>query len=54
MVQSCTQTAIYCAFATQNQFDAIDLSDNEISKLESMAVLPRLRMLLLHNNRVHR
>ena len=40
--------------ATQDQFDSIDLSDNEISKLECMAVLPRLKMLLLHNNRVNR
>lgn len=40
--------------ATQNQFDSIDLSDNEITKLECMAVLPRLKMLLLHNNRVNR
>jgi len=40
--------------ATQNQFDTIDLSDNEIRKLESMAVLPRIKMLLLSNNRVTR
>jgi len=40
--------------ATQNQFDSIDLSDNEISKLECMAVLPRIQMLLLHNNRINR
>ncbi|KAL1522118.1 hypothetical protein AB1Y20_021760 [Prymnesium parvum] len=40
--------------ATQNQFDSIDLSDNEITKLECMAILPRLRMLLMHNNRVNR
>lgn len=38
----------------QNQFDSIDLSDNEIRKVECMAVLPRLKMLLLCNNRVSR
>jgi len=40
--------------ATQDQFDVIDLSDNEIKKVECMAVLKRLNTLLLHNNRVTR
>eukprot|EP00325_Prymnesiales_sp_UTEX-LB-985_P022532 CAMPEP_0174735478 /NCGR_PEP_ID=MMETSP1094-20130205/65042_1 /TAXON_ID=156173 /ORGANISM="Chrysochromulina brevifilum, Strain UTEX LB 985" /LENGTH=253 /DNA_ID=CAMNT_0015938451 /DNA_START=80 /DNA_END=841 /DNA_ORIENTATION=+ len=40
--------------ATQDQFDSIDLSDNEILKLECMAVLKRLSQLLLNNNRVTR
>ena len=40
--------------ATQDQFDSIDLSDNEIKKLECMAVLKRLTQLLLHNNRISR
>jgi len=40
--------------ATQDQFDSIDLSENEIRKLECLAVLPRLKMLLLSNNRVTR
>jgi len=40
--------------ATQDQFDSIDLSDNEILKLECMAVLKRLNQLLLNNNRVTR
>ena len=40
--------------ATQDQFDSIDLSDNEILKVESMAKLPRLKLLLLNNNRVTR
>lgn len=40
--------------ATQNQFDCIDLSDNEIRKVECLAVLPRVKMLLLNNNRVSR
>uniref|UniRef100_A0A7S0PUF2 U2A'/phosphoprotein 32 family A C-terminal domain-containing protein n=1 Tax=Coccolithus braarudii TaxID=221442 RepID=A0A7S0PUF2_9EUKA len=40
--------------STQNQFDSIDISDNEIRKLECLAVLPRLKMLLLSNNRINR
>ena len=40
--------------ATQDQFDSIDLSDNEIRKVECMAVLKRLKQLLLCNNRVTR
>jgi U2 small nuclear ribonucleoprotein A' len=40
--------------ATQDQFDAIDLSDNEISKLENIPLLNRLRTLLLHNNKISR
>mmetsp|Transcript_44369 Transcript_44369/g.116573 ORF Transcript_44369/g.116573 Transcript_44369/m.116573 type:complete len:305 (+) Transcript_44369:1232-2146(+) len=40
--------------ATQDQFDSIDLSDNEILKVECMANLPRLTQLLLSNNRVTR
>lgn len=40
--------------ATQDQFDSIDLSDNEIKKLECMAVLKRPTQLLLHNNRICR
>lgn len=40
--------------ATENQFDSIDLSDNAIVKLEGFPRLPRLRMLLLNNNRILR
>jgi U2 small nuclear ribonucleoprotein A' len=40
--------------ATQDQFDTIDLSDNEIRKVECMAVLGRLTSLLLNNNRATR
>eukprot|EP00878_Enallax_costatus_P019086 GHUV01020124.1.p1 GENE.GHUV01020124.1~~GHUV01020124.1.p1 ORF type:complete len:123 (+),score=33.11 GHUV01020124.1:1110-1478(+) len=36
----------------QNQFDSIDLSDNAIVRLEGFPRLPRLRMLLLSNNRI--
>jgi len=37
---------------TEDQFDSIDLSDNEIIKLDNMPLLPRLQTLLLHNNRI--
>ncbi|KAI9911614.1 hypothetical protein PsorP6_009323 [Peronosclerospora sorghi] len=37
---------------TQDGFDCIDLSDNEIKKLENFPRLRRLRMLLLHNNHI--
>jgi U2 small nuclear ribonucleoprotein A' len=40
--------------ATQNQFDAIDLSDNEVVRLEGFPVLPRLHTLTLCNNRIAR
>mmetsp|Transcript_8140 Transcript_8140/g.16588 ORF Transcript_8140/g.16588 Transcript_8140/m.16588 type:complete len:229 (-) Transcript_8140:100-786(-) len=39
---------------TENQFDSIDLSDNEIVKLEGFPLLPKLKTLLLNNNRVMR
>ncbi|KAK9804132.1 hypothetical protein WJX73_003034 [Symbiochloris irregularis] len=40
--------------ATENQFDSIDLSDNAIIILEGFSKLPRLKTLLLSNNRVTR
>jgi len=40
--------------ATQDQFNSIDLSDNEIQKLENFPVLMKLKMLHLSNNRVAR
>jgi U2 small nuclear ribonucleoprotein A' len=40
--------------ATQDQFNSIDLSDNEIQKLENFPLLPKLKMLLLSNNRLAR
>ena len=39
---------------TKDQFDTLDLSDNEIRKLECLAALPRIKMMLLSNNRVNR
>lgn len=40
--------------ATEDQFDTIDLSDNEIVKLENFPHLNRLGTLLLNNNRITR
>jgi len=40
--------------ATQDQFDSLDLSDNEIRKLECMAVLPRVKLLMFNNNQLNR
>ncbi|XP_075491585.1 U2 small nuclear ribonucleoprotein A'-like [Primulina tabacum] len=40
--------------ATEDQFDTIDLSDNEIVKLENFPQLSRLGTLLLNNNRITR
>jgi len=39
--------------ATQDQFDCLDLSDNEIVKLEGFPLLNRLRTLLLNNNLIN-
>jgi len=38
--------------ATRDQFDTIDLSDNEIKKLDNFPLLKRLGCLLLSNNRI--
>ncbi|XP_031400076.1 U2 small nuclear ribonucleoprotein A' [Punica granatum] len=40
--------------ATEDQFDTIDLSDNEIVKLENFPYLDRLGTLLINNNRITR
>jgi len=40
--------------ATRNQCDCIDLNDNEIVKVENFPRLPRLKTLMLANNRVAR
>jgi U2 small nuclear ribonucleoprotein A' len=37
---------------TKDQFDVIDLSDNNIRKLDNLPKLKRLETLLMHNNRV--
>lgn len=38
--------------ATLDQFDTIDLSDNDLRKLDGFPHLPRLKCLLLNNNRI--
>lgn len=40
--------------ATLDQFDTIDLSENDIRKLEGFPLLRRLKSLLLNNNRICR
>jgi len=40
--------------ATLDQFDCIDISDNDVKKLESFPLLKRLKMLILNNNRICR
>ncbi|KAG6390702.1 hypothetical protein SASPL_148441 [Salvia splendens] len=40
--------------ATEDQFDTVDLSDNEIVKLENFPLMNRLGTLLLNNNRITR
>lgn len=40
--------------ATQDQFDAIDLSDNDIIKLENFPILKRCKSLIVNNNRIRR
>jgi U2 small nuclear ribonucleoprotein A' len=40
--------------ATLNQFDTIDFTDNDIRKLDNFPLLPRLKCLLMSNNRVKR
>jgi U2 small nuclear ribonucleoprotein A' len=40
--------------ATLDQFDVIDLSDNEIQKLENFPLLKRLRKIFVANNHVNR
>ncbi|XP_075166095.1 small nuclear ribonucleoprotein polypeptide A'-like U2A [Haematobia irritans] len=40
--------------ATLDQFDTIDLSDNDLRKLDGLPYLARLKCLLLNNNRILR
>lgn len=46
--------AFYCLFLCQDQFDTIDLTDNEIVKVENFPHMSRLGTLLMNNNRVTR
>ena len=46
-------TKKFCKFLNlQDQFDTIDLSDNEIRKLDGFPLLRRLKCLLLNNNKI--
>lgn len=38
--------------ATLDQFDTIDFSENDLRKLDGFPYLPRLKCLLLNNNRI--
>ncbi|KAJ1366942.1 hypothetical protein KIN20_027746 [Parelaphostrongylus tenuis] len=38
---------------TKDQFDVVDLTDNDIKRLDNLPLLKRLHTLYLHNNRVH-
>lgn len=42
------------AHSAQDQFDVLDLTDNEIKKLEGFPLLHRLTSLFLSNNRITR
>lgn len=41
-------------YAFQDGFDTIDLSDNEITKLENFPLFHRLKTIIAHNNRLCR
>ncbi|KHJ91014.1 leucine Rich repeat-containing domain protein [Oesophagostomum dentatum] len=38
---------------TRDQFDVLDLTDNDVKRLDNLPLLKRLHTLYLHNNRVH-
>ncbi|CAJ0606435.1 unnamed protein product [Cylicocyclus nassatus] len=38
---------------TRDQFDVIDLTDNDVKRLDNLPLLKRMHTLYLHNNRVH-
>lgn len=39
---------------TNDEYEVIDLSDNEVTKLDNLPTLARLTMLLLSNNRINK
>lgn len=43
-----------CLARTQDHYQCIDLSDNELQRLENFPLLKNLETLLLHNNRISR
>jgi U2 small nuclear ribonucleoprotein A' len=40
--------------ATLDQFDTIDLSDNDITRLDGFPLLKRLKTFIINNNRIHK
>ncbi len=48
----CSVGILFCV--SQDQYDSIDISDNEIVKLENFPYLKRLTTLLVNNNRIAR
>lgn len=38
--------------ATLDQFDTVDFSDNDLRRLDGFPYLPRMKCLLLNNNRI--
>jgi len=42
----------HCSCCCQDQFDTLELSDNDIRKLDGFPLLRRLKCIVLNNNRV--
>lgn len=42
----------HCCCCCQDQFDTLELSDNDIRKLDGFPLLRRLKCIVLNNNRV--
>ncbi|CAI4221753.1 unnamed protein product [Auanema sp. JU1783] len=51
-LRGCKLPVIENMGVTRDQFDVIDLTDNDIKKLDNFPLLKRLTTLYLHNNRV--
>jgi len=51
-LRACKVAVIENLGATKDQYDCIDLSDNELTRLENFPVLNRLRTILLNNNKI--
>jgi len=51
-LRACKVGVIENLGATKDQFDCIDLSDNELTRLENFPILNRLRTILLNNNKI--
>ncbi|KEP59808.1 UNVERIFIED_CONTAM: small nuclear ribonucleoprotein polypeptide A', putative [Hammondia hammondi] len=53
-LRGCKIPAIENLGVTQDHFECIDFTDNELLKLENFPPLPRLKSLILSNNRISR